>query len=51
MVSSQSVLVVAIVNSNLDADAGINEANDCCRNADVIGIPPVRRTSKSNDSS
>jgi hypothetical protein len=47
VVSSKSVLVVAVVDSDLDTDASVDQANDCCWNADVVGGPTVSRASKS----
>ena len=48
VVCTQPVLVVAVVNSNLDTDTGIDEANDCSGNTDevcasaVCGNGPIR---------
>jgi hypothetical protein len=47
VVSSKSVLVVAVVDGDLDTDASVDQANDCCWNADVVRGPTVSRTSKS----
>jgi hypothetical protein len=47
VVSSKSVLVVAVVNGDLDTDTSIDQANDSGRNANVVGGPPVSCTSKS----
>jgi hypothetical protein len=49
MVSSKSVLVVAVVDGNLDTDTGVNEANDCGWDTDVVGGPSVGRTGKSKE--
>lgn len=51
VVGTESVFVVAVVDGNLDADTGINEANDSSGNTDVVGRPSVGRTSKSRISS
>lgn len=47
MVSSKSVLVIAIVDGNLDADACVDQANDSSGNADVVGVPSVGGTCES----
>lgn len=47
VVSSKSVLVVAVVDGNLDTDAGVDQANDGGRDTDVVGGPSVGRASKS----
>jgi hypothetical protein len=47
VVSTQPVLVVAIVNCNLDTDTGVDEANDSSRNTDEVGVPAVRSASES----
>lgn len=47
MVSSKTILVVAVVDSNLDTDTSIDQTNDRRGNANVVGVPAVRRTSKS----
>jgi hypothetical protein len=47
MVSTQSVLVVAVVDGDLDTDTGIDQANDGGWDTDVVGSPSVGRTSKS----
>ena len=49
VVSTQPVLVVAVVNSNLDTDTGINEANDCSGDTDEVCAPAVCSTSKSKN--
>ena len=49
MVSTQPVLVVAVVNGNLNTDTGVDKTNDCGRNTDVVGAPAVGSTSKSGD--
>jgi hypothetical protein len=51
MVGSKSVLIVAVVDSNLDTDTSIDEANNGSRDTDKVGVPPVCRTSKSKMSS
>jgi hypothetical protein len=47
MVSSQPVLVVAVINGNLDTDTGVDKTNDGGGDTDVVGVPAVRSTSKS----
>jgi hypothetical protein len=49
MIGSKSVLVVAVVDGDLDTDTGIDEANDCGRDTDVVGGPSVGRASKSRE--
>lgn len=51
VVSPQSVLVVAVVDGNLDAHTGIDEANDSGRDTDVIRGSSVRSTGESGISS
>ena len=51
VVGTKPVLVVAVVDGNLDADTGVDEANDCGGDTDVVGRPSVGRTSKSKMSS
>ncbi len=41
MVGTQAVLVVAIVDSDLDRHRSIDQSNDCCWNADEVGISAV----------
>ena len=47
VVSTQPILVVAVVNSDLDADTGIDKTNDCSWNTDEVGVPAVGGASKS----
>lgn len=49
VVSTQPVLVVAVVNGNLDTDTGVDETNDCGRNTNVVGVSAVCGTCKSRD--
>lgn len=49
MVSTQPVLVVTVVNSNLDRDTGINEANYCSGDTDEVGVPAVCGARKSKN--
>jgi hypothetical protein len=49
VVSTQPVLVVAVVNGDLDTDTGVDETNDSCGDTNVVGTPAVRSTSKSED--
>lgn len=51
VVGTESVLVVAVVDGDLDADTGVDEANDSGGNANVVGRPSVGRASKSKISS
>jgi hypothetical protein len=46
MVGSETVLVVAVVDGNLDGDGGINEADDGGGDADEVGVAAVGRTCK-----
>ena len=41
MVGAQSVLVVAVVDCNLDRYGGIDQANDCGWNADIVCVTSV----------
>jgi len=47
VVSTQTVLVVAVVDGNLDRHGGINQANDRGRDSDEVGVAAVRSTGKS----
>lgn len=47
VVGTQSILVVAVVNGNLDADAGVDETDDSGGNADEVSAPAVGSTCKS----
>lgn len=49
VVSTQPVLVIAVVNSDLDTDASINETNDSGRDTDEVCVPAVRSTRESTD--
>lgn len=49
VVSTQPVLVVAVVDGDLDTDTGVDETNDSGGDTDVVGVPAVRSTSKSGD--
>jgi hypothetical protein len=51
VVSSQTVLVVAIVDGNLDADRGIDQTDDGSGDTNVVGSPAVGCASKSKSSS
>lgn len=46
MVGSETVLVVAIVDGNLDGDGGVDEADDGGGDADEVGVAAVGRTCK-----
>jgi hypothetical protein len=47
VVGAESVLVVAIIDSNLDRNRCVNQTDDRGRNSDKVGVPSVCRTSKS----
>ena len=47
VVCTQPVFIVAVVNSNLDTDTGIDEADDCSGNTDEVCTSAVCGTSKS----
>ena len=49
VISTQPVLVVAVVDSNLDTDTGVDEANDGGGNTDEICVPAVRGTRESTN--
>ena len=49
VVSTQPVLVIAVVNSNLDTDTSIDETNDSGRNTDEVCVPAVRGTRESTN--
>jgi hypothetical protein len=46
VVSSKSVLQLAVVDGNLDADSGIDETDDCGGNSDEVGVSSVACTCK-----
>lgn len=48
MVSTESVFVVAIIDSDFDRDRCINQSNNRSRNSDKIGVPAVRGTCKTD---
>ncbi len=50
MVSSETVLVVAIVDRNLDRDGRVDQADDGGGNTDEIGVPAVDSACESNPS-
>jgi hypothetical protein len=47
MVSTQTILRLAIIDSNLDRNRSINEANDRCGNPNEVRVSSVGCTSKS----
>lgn len=47
VVGTKTVLVVAVVDSNLDGDRGINQTNHGGWDSDVVGVAAVGCTSKS----
>lgn len=47
MVSTQPILIVAIIYSDLDRDRGVNQTDHGGRNANKVGVPAVGRASKS----
>lgn len=49
MVCTKSVLIIAIVNSNLYRDRCIDESNDSRRDSNEVRISLVRSTSESGD--
>jgi len=49
MVCAQAVLVVAIVDSHLDGDRGIDESDDRGGDTDEVGVSAICRTCKSTD--
>ena len=46
VVCTETVLVVAIVDGNLDGDTSVDEANDGGGNSDEVGVSAVRSASK-----
>lgn len=44
VVGTQAVLIVAVVDSDLDTDTGVDQANDCGGNSDEVGVTSVRST-------
>lgn len=47
VVGTKTVLVVAVVDTDLDGDGGVNQANDGGGNADEVGVAAVGSTGKS----
>lgn len=47
VVGTETVLVVAIVDTNLDGNRGIDESDDSGRNTNKVCVPSVGSTSKS----
>lgn len=47
MVSTQAVLIVAIVDSHFDRHRCVNQTNDSGRNSDEVCVPAVSGTSES----
>ena len=46
VVSTETVLVVAVVDGDLDGHRGVNETNNGGRDTDEVGVPSVRSTSE-----
>jgi hypothetical protein len=46
MIGAETVLVIAIIHSDLDGHGSINQTNDGGRNADKVGVSSVRGTCK-----
>jgi hypothetical protein len=49
MVGTETVLVVAVVDADLDGDGSIDQADDGGRNADEVGVAAVGGTGKSGN--
>ena len=49
MICSESVLVIAIVDSDLDRNTGIDQTNHRGWNADVVGVSSICRTCKTGN--
>lgn len=49
VVGTQTVLVVAVVDGDLDGDGSVNETNDGGRNTNVVGVSAVGGTSETVD--
>lgn len=47
VVGTQAVFVVAVVDSHLDRDRGVDQTNDGSGDTDEVGVSAVRSTSKS----
>jgi len=50
VVSTETVLVIAVVDSDLDGDGSVNETNDGGWNTDVVGVAAVGSTGESGTS-
>ena len=49
VVGSETVLVAAVVDGDLDRDGSVNETNDCGGDADVVCVAAVSSTSKASN--
>lgn len=49
MVSTETVLVVAVVDGNLDGNGSINQTNHSSGDSDEVGVAAVRRTGESTE--
>lgn len=47
VISTQAVLIIAIVDSNLDRHGSVDQTNHRGRHSDEIGVPAVGGTSES----
>lgn len=46
MIGTKAVLVAAVVDGDFDGDRGIDEADDCGGDADVVGVATIGSTSE-----
>lgn len=44
MVGAKTVLVVTVVDGDLDANAGIDQPDNCCRDSNEVGVPAIGGT-------
>jgi hypothetical protein len=50
VVGTESILVVAVVDSDFDTDAGVDEPDYSRWDTDVVGVAPIGRTGKPSNS-
>lgn len=50
VVGTESILVVAVVDSDFDTDNGVDEPDHSRLDTNVVGFAPIGRTGKSSNS-
>ena len=49
MIGTKTILVIAVINSDLDRDRCIDQTDHSRGNADVVGVTSIRSASKSDE--